>query len=119
MCVVVALYGTFVWLGFRIARSTADPFGQYLALGLTATVGLTAFMHMAVTLGMMPTTGLTLPFMSYGRSSQVMSLAATGILINIGRLRWRPAADERGADEQAGSSGANPASRAAHHAPRA
>ena len=88
--VVVALYGTFVWLGFRIARSTSDPFGQYLALGLTATVGLTAFMHIGVTLGMMPTTGLTLPFMSYGRSSQVMSLAATGILINIGRLRWRP-----------------------------
>lgn len=90
VCLVVALYATFVWLGFRIARSTADTFGQYLALGLTATVGLTAFMHMAVTLGMMPTTGLTLPFMSYGRSSQVMSLAATGILINIGRLRWRP-----------------------------
>jgi hypothetical protein len=45
---------------------------------------------MAVTLGLMPTTGLTLPFMSYGRSSQVMSLAATGILINVGRLRWRP-----------------------------
>ena len=89
---VVALYGTFVWLGIRIARSTADPFGQYLAVGLTATIGVTAFMHMAVTLGLMPTTGLTLPFMSYGRSSQVMSLAATGILINIGRLRWRPPA---------------------------
>lgn len=92
VCVIVALYGTFVWLGFRIARSTADPFGQYLAVGLTATVGLTAFMHMAVTLGLMPTTGLALPFMSYGRSSQVMSLAGTGILINIGRLRWRPPA---------------------------
>ncbi len=93
--VVVALYATFVWLGLRIAWSTADPFGQYLAVGLTATVGLTAFMHMAVTLGLMPTTGLTLPFMSYGRSSQVMSLAATGILINIGRLRWRPPAAKR------------------------
>ena len=95
VCVVVALYGTFVWLGFRIARGTADPFGQYLAVGLTATVGLTAFMHMAVTLGLIPTTGLTLPFMSYGRSSQVMSLAGTGILINIGRLRWRPPAAKR------------------------
>ncbi|HEU5170271.1 MAG TPA: putative peptidoglycan glycosyltransferase FtsW, partial [Gemmatimonadales bacterium] len=90
VCVIAALYATFVWLGLRIARTTADPFGRYLAVGLTATIGLTAFMHMAVTLGLMPTTGLALPFMSAGRSSLVMSLAGTGILINIGRLRWRP-----------------------------
>jgi cell division protein FtsW len=88
--VVVALFALFIWLGFRIAKTAADPFGQYLALGLTATIGLTAFMHMAVSLGLMPTTGLTLPFMSYGRSSQVISLAGTGILINIGRLRGKP-----------------------------
>ncbi len=89
---IVTLFALFCWLGFRIARTTADPFGQYLAVGLTATVGLTAFMHMAVSLGLMPTTGLTLPFVSYGRSSLVISLAGTGILISIGRLRWRPAA---------------------------
>ncbi|MEO7984962.1 MAG: putative peptidoglycan glycosyltransferase FtsW [Gemmatimonadales bacterium] len=89
--VVVSLFALFCWLGFRIARTAADPFGQYLAVGLTATIGLTAFLHMAVSLGMMPTTGLTLPFMSYGRSSQVISLLGTGILINIGRLRGRPA----------------------------
>ena len=83
--VVVLLFALFCWLGFRIARTAADPFGQYLAVGLTATIGLTAFMHMAVSLGLMPTTGLTLPFMSYGRSSQVISLLGTGILINIGR----------------------------------
>jgi cell division protein FtsW len=90
---VVFLFGLFCWLGFRIARTAADPFGQYLAVGLTATIGLTAFMHMAVSLGLMPTTGLTLPFMSYGRSSQVISLLGTGILINIGRLRGRPRGD--------------------------
>src|SRR5918998_667746 len=89
---VVALFSLFCWLGFRIARTAADPFGQYLAVGLTATIGLTAFMHMAVSLGIMPTTGLTLPFMSYGRSSQVISLLGTGILINIGRLRGSPRA---------------------------
>jgi cell division protein FtsW len=88
--VVVSLFALFCWLGFRIARTAADPFGQYLAVGLTATIGLTAFMHMAVSLGLMPTTGLTLPFMSYGRSSQVISLLGTGILINIGRLRGKP-----------------------------
>ena len=93
--VVVSLFALFCWLGFRIARTAADPFGQYLAVGLTATIGLTAFMHMAVSLGLMPTTGLTLPFMSYGRSSQVISLLATGILINIGRLRGRPAPQKR------------------------
>jgi cell division protein FtsW len=71
---------------------------------LTATVGLTAFMHMAVSLGLIPTTGLTLPFMSYGRSSQVISLLGTGILINIGRLRGSPRATgprERRTGEQA------------------
>ena len=88
--VVVTLFSVFCWLGFRIAKTASDPFGQYLAVGLTATIGLTAFMHMAVSLGLMPTTGLTLPFMSYGRSSQVISLLGTGILINIGRLRGSP-----------------------------
>ncbi|MGH7508678.1 MAG: FtsW/RodA/SpoVE family cell cycle protein [Gemmatimonadales bacterium] len=90
--VVVSLFSLFCMLGFRIARTAADPFGQYLAVGLTATIGLTAFMHMAVSLGLMPTTGLTLPFMSYGRSSQVISLLGAGILINIGRLRASPRA---------------------------
>jgi cell division protein FtsW len=99
--VVVLLFALFVWLGFRIARTAADPFGQYLAVGLTATIGLTAFMHMAVSLGLMPTTGLTLPFMSYGRSSQVISLLGTGILINIGRLRGKPRAPARRREESA------------------
>jgi cell division protein FtsW len=100
---VVALFALFVWLGFRIARTSADPFGQYLAVGLTCFIGLTAFMHMAVSLGMMPTTGLTLPFMSYGRSSQIISLAGTGILINIGRLRANPTARKAARAERRGA----------------
>jgi cell division protein FtsW len=88
---VVVLYSLFCWLGLRIARTAEDPFGQYLATGLTVAVGLTAFMHMAVTLGLMPTTGLTLPFMSYGRSSLVVSLIGAGILISVGRMRGKPA----------------------------
>jgi cell division protein FtsW len=99
---VVSLFALFCWLGFRIARTAADPFGQYLAVGLTAAIGLTAFMHMAVSLGLIPTTGLTLPFMSYGRSSQVISLLATGILINIGRSRGRPRAAQRRDDRGSG-----------------
>jgi cell division protein FtsW len=113
--VVVILFSLFCWLGFRIAKTAADTFGQYLAVGLTATIGLTAFMHMAVSLGLMPTTGLTLPFMSYGRSSQVISLLGTGILINIGRLRASPRAAqrERRADGQVDRRTGGPADRRA------
>jgi cell division protein FtsW len=100
VCVVIGLYAAFCWLGFRIARTAQDAFGQFLAVGLTATVGVTAFMHMAVTLGMMPTTGLTLPFMSYGRTSQVIGLASVGILLNIGRQRGRPRAARVAATER-------------------
>jgi cell division protein FtsW (lipid II flippase) len=57
-------------------------------------------MHMAVTLGLMPTTGLTLPFMSYGRTSQVIGLASVGILLNIGRQRGRPRAARVAATER-------------------
>lgn len=88
---VVLLFTLFCWIGFRIARTTTDPFGQYLAVGLTAAVGVTALLHMAVSLELMPTTGITLPFMSAGRTSLVISLAGTGILINVGRQRGRPA----------------------------
>ena len=96
---VVVLFALFVWVGFRIARTAPDPFGQYLAAGLTAAVGLTAFLHIAVSLGLMPTTGLTLPFMSFGRSSLVISLVGAGMLINIGRMRGRPSRPRKVAQE--------------------
>jgi cell division protein FtsW len=96
---VVVLFTLFVWVGFRIARTAPDPFGQYLAAGLTAAVGLTAFLHIAVSLGLMPTTGLTLPFMSFGRSSLVISLVGAGMLINVGRMRGRPSRSRKVAEE--------------------
>lgn len=102
VCAVVFLFGLFVWLGFRIARTAADTFGQYLAVGITTVIGFTAFLHMAVTMGMMPTTGLTLPFMSYGRTSLMMSMSATGILLSIGRQRGRPARGGGRADGRMG-----------------
>jgi cell division protein FtsW len=94
-CFVIGLFSTFCWLGFRIARTASDPFGQYVATGITAGVGLTALLHMAVNVNLMPTTGLTLPFMSYGLSSQVISLLGVGILLNIGRTRGRARAERR------------------------
>jgi cell division protein FtsW len=88
--VIVLLFGIFCWLGFRIAKTAEDAFGQYLATGLTAAVGVSAVIHMAVSLNLMPTTGLTLPFVSYGRSSLVMSLVGAGVLLSIGRMRGKP-----------------------------
>jgi cell division protein FtsW len=89
--VLLGLFGAFCWLGFRIARTAADSFGRYLATGLTASVGITTLMHMAVNTELMPTTGLALPFMSAGRSSLMVTLLAVGVLINVGRMRGRPA----------------------------
>ena len=93
--VVVTLFGVFCWLGFRIAKTAPDAFGQYLATGLTATVALAALLHMSVTLGLMPTTGLAFPFMSYGRSGLVIALVSVGVLINIGRSRGRAVKRDR------------------------
>ncbi len=82
--VLILLFATFVALGLRIARTSRDRFGTLLAVGLTSLVGVTAFLHMAVTLGVVPTTGLPLPFISYGRSNLMVSMLATGVLVSIG-----------------------------------
>jgi len=87
--VILVLFGTFVWLGFRISRSAGDLFGQLLAVGLTALIGVTAALHIGVSLALLPATGITLPFISYGRSSLLVALVATGVLISVGRGRRR------------------------------
>jgi len=84
---LIAFFGAFIWLGLRIARTAPDLFGSLLAAGITAMIGVTAMLHIAVTLGIVPTTGLPLPFISYGRSNLLVSLGATGILMNIGMQR--------------------------------
>ena len=78
-----------------MARTAVDPFGRYLATGITALVGVSAVMHMGVSLSLLPTTGINLPFMSYGLSSLGITLLATGILVSVGRLRERPRAARR------------------------
>ncbi len=84
---IIVLFGTFAWLGFRIATSAGDAFGRLLAVGLTGMIGITAVLHIGVTLALLPATGITLPFISYGRSSLFVALVATGVLISIGRGR--------------------------------
>ena len=85
--VVLLLFATFVWLGFRIARSASDRFGQLLAVGLTGLIGISALLHVGVTLALLPATGVTLPFISFGRSSLFISLVVTGVLVSIARGR--------------------------------
>src|SRR5262249_17880886 len=83
------LYAVFCWLGFRISRTARDPFGAYLAAGLTATVAMAAIVPALVDTWLVPTTGPTLPFMSVGRLSLVIALFSAGVLVSIGRQRGR------------------------------
>jgi cell division protein FtsW len=89
LTLVVAAFGLYTWLGFRIARQARSPFLQLVALGLTATVAITAYVHIAVVVNLLPNTGLTLPFFSNGRSNLVLTFLITGILVNIGSTRER------------------------------
>ena len=80
---VIALFGLFAYAGFRVALRCRDPFGKRLAAGLTTLVCGQALINLAAVLGLAPLTGITLPFVSYGGSSLIVSLAAVGVLLNI------------------------------------
>lgn len=84
MAGVTLLFATWGWLGFRIAKNAQTPFQRLVAVGLTVTMLVTAYLHIGVVIGLLPTTGLTLPFISYGRSNLILSMLVTGILVNIG-----------------------------------
>ncbi|MFO7156215.1 MAG: putative lipid II flippase FtsW [Pseudomonadota bacterium] len=83
IALLVLLFGILIWRGIRAALFAPDAFGAYLALGCTALVGLQAVLNMLVALGLLPTKGLALPFVSYGGSSLVVSLWAAGMLLSI------------------------------------
>jgi len=86
---VVLLFGAFVFAGLRVALSCRDRYGCLLASGITSMIGLQAFINMGVVTGIMPTTGLPLPFFSAGGTSVTMIMAAVGILLNISRENGR------------------------------
>jgi cell division protein FtsW len=86
---VTVAFAAYALLGFRIARRARSPFLQLVAVGLTFVTVLTAYLHIGVVVGLLPTTGLTLPFVSYGRSNIVLTMFFTGILVNIGSTRER------------------------------
>jgi len=82
---VVALFFVIAWRGYRVALLAPDLYGSMLAVGLTSMLVFQAMLNIGVATGSLPVTGITLPFVSFGSTSLVVSLAAVGVLLNISR----------------------------------
>ncbi|MFQ5526562.1 MAG: FtsW/RodA/SpoVE family cell cycle protein [Thermoanaerobaculia bacterium] len=81
--VLLLLFGIVLWRGIRAGRRAPDALGRYLAWGLTGGLCIQAAVHISVALALLPATGITLPFVSYGGSSLVGSLASCGVILNV------------------------------------
>jgi len=79
----VALFAVLIWRGLRIGLRTAEPFGAYLALGITLLIATQTLVNLGVVTGLLPTKGLPLPFVSFGGSALLMTMVSTGVLLNI------------------------------------
>lgn len=82
---LLAVFAFVVWRGVLIAMRARDEFGTYVAIGLSSLIGVQTLANMGVAMGLLPTKGLTLPFISYGGSSLVVVLASVGVLLSISR----------------------------------
>lgn len=80
---LILAYGLFLWRGLRASLAASEPFGTYLGVGITSLVAYQAVVNMAVAMGLVPTKGLTLPFVSYGGSSLAVLMTAAGVLLSI------------------------------------
>jgi cell division protein FtsW len=90
---VLVLFGLVVYAGVRIAVAAPDTFGRLLAAGITAWIGLQAIVNLGAVTGLLPITGVPLPFLSFGGSALIVTLAAVGVLASIARASVdRPAA---------------------------
>jgi cell division protein FtsW len=85
--VMVTAYLLVLYRGLRAAYRAADDYGTYLAVGITMFIGLQAFTNLAVAIGLLPTKGLVLPFISFGGSALLVNCGAIGILLNVSRQR--------------------------------
>ena len=83
--IVSILFITIIYRGFKIAIDTEDKFSKYLAYGITFSLAFQTIMNLMVVVGLIPVTGVTLPFLSYGGSSLLVSMAEIGILLNISK----------------------------------
>ncbi len=81
--VVVALYAVVIWRGVRASLAASEPFGTYLGLGATMLFGFQAVVNMCVAMSLLPTKGLTLPFISYGGTSLVVMMGCAGVLLSV------------------------------------
>jgi cell division protein FtsW len=93
--VLVGLFALILWRGLKIAQQAPDGLGQLMASGLSIWLALEAFINMAVIVGLVPFAGNALPFISYGGSNLLVSLAAIGILMSISRHSAREREEER------------------------
>ncbi len=82
---IILLFFLFAWRGFRVAMRAPDAFTGFLAVGLTAMVSIQAMINMGVVSGLLPVTGITLPFISYGGTSLVFTMVGVGVLLNISK----------------------------------
>lgn len=80
---LVALYAVVIWRGIRASLAAPETFGTYLGLGLTSIIAFQATVNMCVAMGLLPTKGLTLPFVSYGGTSLVVLMGAAGVLLSL------------------------------------
>jgi cell division protein FtsW len=80
---VVALFAVLIWRGLRVGLRAPDPFGSYLALGLTVMLATQTLVNLGVVMGALPTKGLPLPFVSFGGSALLMTMFSAGVLLNI------------------------------------
>jgi rod shape determining protein RodA len=87
--VVLTLYALLIWRAIRTASMSKDPFGTYVAAGIAAMFAIQMFVNIGMVIGIMPITGIPLPFMSYGGSSMLSSFAAIGIIENIHMRRFK------------------------------
>jgi len=85
---LLSLYGVVLWRAFRIAMMSKDPFGTYLAAGIASMFALQMFVNVGMNIGIMPITGIPLPFVSYGGSSLLLNAAAIGVLESIHMRRF-------------------------------
>lgn len=82
---VIALFIFLLWRGVRISLLAPDSFSRYVALGVVAMLSIQVMINISVVIGLIPVTGITLPFLSYGGSSLILTLISVGILLNISR----------------------------------
>ena len=86
---VLLLFALLVIRGYHIATHARDKFGMLVAIGLTSHIGLQAVFNIAVVSNLIPNTGISLPFFSYGGTALILQLAEMGIVLNISRVRYR------------------------------